>query len=109
MSVESIAQSLNVSYSWFRSTFKSYTGVSPAQYQLHLRYLRAKELLSTSRLSISEIAYALNFETVSQFSTFSRRKRAYLPRNLGDRANNRTVFVCLFRWKDVILHPELKE
>ena len=29
MPLESIAQSLNVSYSWFRSTFKSYTGVSP--------------------------------------------------------------------------------
>ena len=79
MSVESIAQSLNVSYSWFRSTFKSYTGVSPAQYQLHLRYLRAKELLSTSRLSISEIAYALNFETVSQFSTFFTKKEGLSP------------------------------
>ena len=79
MPLESIAQSLNVSYSWFRSTFKSYTGVSPAQYQLHLRYLRAKELLSTSQLSISEIAYALNFETVSQFSTFFTKKEGLSP------------------------------
>ena len=88
MSVESIAQSLNVSYSWFRSTFKSYTGVSPAQYQLHLRYLRAKELLSTSRLSISEIAYALNFETVSQFSTFFTKKEGLSPSKF------RSILIC---------------
>lgn len=79
VSIQQIAQSLNVSYSWFRSTFKAYTGVSPAQYQLHLRYLRAKELLSTSGLSISEIAYRLNFETVSQFSTFFTKKENMSP------------------------------
>lgn len=84
--VEEIARKLNVSYSWFRSTFKAYTGVSPVQYQLHLRYLRAKELLSSSRLSISEIAYALNFETVSQFSTFFTKKEGVSPSQFRKRS-----------------------
>lgn len=79
IALESIAQELNVSYSWFRSTFKAYTGVSPAQYQLHLRYLRAKELLSTTSLNISEIAYTLDFENLSQFSTFFTKKEGLSP------------------------------
>lgn len=77
--VEVIAQRLGVSYSWFRRTFKACTGISPAQYQLHLRYLRAKELLSTSQLTISEVAYMLNFETISQFSTFFSKKEGLSP------------------------------
>lgn len=69
-----IARRLHVSYSWFRRTFKAYTGVSPAQYQMNLRYLRSKELLTSTQMSISDIAYRLNFESVSQFSTFFTKK-----------------------------------
>ena len=36
--VEAIARERGVSYSWFRKTFKEYTGISPrAQYQLQQR------------------------------------------------------------------------
>ena len=79
ISVKEVAQKLNVSYSWFRSTFKAYTGVSPLQYQLQLRYLRAKELLSETSMNISEIAYTLHFETISQFSTFFTKKEGMSP------------------------------
>lgn len=77
--VEDIARHLNVSYSWLRSHFKSFTGVSPVQYILYLRYLKAKELLLNSNMSISEIAYSLNFETVSQFSSFFTKKEGLSP------------------------------
>lgn len=86
MPVEMIAQKLNVSYSWFRSNFKTYTGISPLQYQLHLRYLRAKELLSTTSMSISDIAYRLNFETISQFSTFFTKKEGMSPSQFKKRS-----------------------
>lgn len=79
VSMEEIARKLGVSYSWFRSEFKLLTGVSPAQYQLHLRYQRARELLADSRKTISEVAYALGFETVSQFSTFFSRRAGMSP------------------------------
>jgi AraC-like DNA-binding protein len=77
--VEEIARSLNVSYSWFRSKFKDYTGSSPIQYYNHLRYLRAKELLTISDIGISDIAYSLNFQNVSQFSTFFSKKEGLSP------------------------------
>jgi len=79
ISPEQIAETLGVSYSWFRKMFKQYTDVSPAQYLLNLKFLRSKELLGTTDMPITEIAYKLNFETVSQFSTFFRKKEGIPP------------------------------
>lgn len=74
-----IAQMLNISYTWFRQMFKQYTGTSPNQYQLHIKHIKAKELLINSSLSISEIAYKLGFENISQFSTFFKSKEGATP------------------------------
>ncbi|WP_029906930.1 AraC family transcriptional regulator [Prevotella sp. 10(H)] len=79
ISAEEIADKLGVSYSWFRKMFKQYVDVSPAQYLLNLKYLRSKELLDTTDLSITDIAYKLSFETASQFSTFFRKKEGVPP------------------------------
>lgn len=79
ISPEGIAERLGVSYSWFRKMFKQYVDVSPAQYQANLRYLRSKELLDTTDLSIMDIAFKLNFENVGQFSTFFRKKEGIPP------------------------------
>ncbi len=80
LNLEGIAGMLNVGYSWFRSNFKKYTGTSPAQYYQHLRYLRAKELLTVSSDTISEIAYNLNFQSSSQFSSFFSKKEGMTPK-----------------------------
>ncbi len=79
ISPEKIAKDLGVSYSWFRKAFKQYVDVSPAQYQANLKYLHSKELLDTTDMNITEIAYKLNFESTSQFSTFFRKKEGVPP------------------------------
>lgn len=79
ISPKNIADKIGVSYSWFRKMFKKYVDVSPAQYQANLKFLRAKELLDSSNLSITEIAYKLNFENVGKFSTFFHRKEGLPP------------------------------
>lgn len=79
-SPEEIAAQLGLSYSWFRRTFKDYTGVSPAQYQIQLRLIRAKELLSQTTLNITEIAYQLHFENGGQFSTFFKKREGLTPK-----------------------------
>lgn len=70
MSTESIAASLNWSYSWFRKIFKKYTGFSPEQYRLEIKIQKAKELLTISNMSVKEIAFELNFDSVSYFVKF---------------------------------------
>lgn len=87
MSAEEIASHLGLGYSWFRRMFKEYTGVSPAQYQLQQKLLRAKELLTSSSLNISEIAYSLKFENAGQFSTFFKKREGVTPSEFRERAH----------------------
>lgn len=82
LTIQQIASSLGTSYSSFRRLFKEYTGFSPATYQQELRLLRAKELLTTTNLSIKEIAYRLNFESPDYFSTKFKAKMGIKPSEL---------------------------
>lgn len=84
LSPEEIASQLGLGYSWFRKTFKEYTGVSPAQYQIQLRLNYAKELLTRTSLNITEIAYKLHFENVGQFSTFFKKREGLTPKEYRD-------------------------
>lgn len=79
LTIQQIAEDLGVSYSNFRKLFKEYTGLSPATYQQELRLLRAKELLTTTDLSIKEVAYRLNFESPDYFSAKFKAKMGCKP------------------------------
>lgn len=84
---EEIAAQLGLGYSWFRRMFKEYTGVSPAQYLLQQKLLKAKELLTTTNLNISEIAYQLRFDNTGQFSTFFKKKEGVTPSEFRETAH----------------------
>lgn len=79
ISPEQIAKEIGVGYSWFRQTFKTYVGTSPAQYQQLLRVQRAEFLLSNPTLSVADIAYELGFANPNQFSTFFRQHKHVSP------------------------------
>ncbi len=70
---EDIARQINMSYSWFRKSFKDYTGISPVHYMLSLRIKKAKELLAETDMSIKEITYKLQFGSTAYFTTVFRR------------------------------------
>lgn len=82
LTIQQVAEEMGVSYSNFRKLFKEYTGISPAIYQQDLRLQRAKELLSTTDLSIKEIAYRLNFESPDYFSAKFKIKTGRRPTEL---------------------------
>ena len=79
LTIQQLANDMGVSYSNFRKLFKQHTGISPALYQQDLRLQRAKELLSTTKLSIKEIAYRLNFDSPDYFSSKFRIKTGQKP------------------------------
>ena len=79
LTIQQIAKEMNVSYSNFRKLFKEFTGVSPALYQQDLRLQRAKELLTTTDLSIKQIAYQLRFESPDYFSSKFKIKTGMKP------------------------------
>lgn len=79
LTIQQVAEDLGVSYSNFRKLFKEFTGISPATYQQDLRLQRAKELLSTTDMSVKEIAYRLNFESPDYFSAKFKIKTGHRP------------------------------
>jgi AraC-like DNA-binding protein len=82
LTIQQVAEDLGMSYSNFRKLFKEHTGLSPATYQQDLRLQRAKELLSTTTLSIKEIAYRLDFESPDYFSSKFKIKTGRKPSDL---------------------------
>ena len=82
LTIQQVADDLGMSYSNFRKLFKEYTGLSPATYQQDLRLQRAKELLTTTNMSIKEIAYQLNFDSPDYFSAKFKIKTGRKPSDL---------------------------
>lgn len=82
LTIQQLSDELGISYSTFRKLFKEYTGISPAMYQQDLRLQRAKELLTSTDLTVKEIAYRLNFETPDYFSSRFKIKTGRKPSEL---------------------------
>lgn len=74
-----IAEALNVSPNYLGSLLKMLTGQN-AQQHLHSKLIeKAKEKLSTTGLSVSEIAYELGFEHSQSFSKLFKNKTNLSP------------------------------
>ncbi len=68
--VAALARACCLSERTFRRIFHRYTGVSPIQYRNNLRLSRARQLLTSADLSVSEIAESLGFYDSSYFCRF---------------------------------------
>lgn len=84
---EKLASELNVSYSWFRRSFRDYTGSSPAQYILLIKSQKAKELLANTNLTINEISDRLNYTSPYYFSVSFKRASGMTPGAFRKMAN----------------------
>jgi AraC-like DNA-binding protein len=77
--VQYLASQLNVSASYLSDMLRSLTGQN-AQQHIHSHLIeKAKERLSTSQASISEIAYELGFEHPQSFSKLFKLKTSVSP------------------------------
>ena len=77
--VHYLAEQLHVSPSYLSDMLRTLTGQS-AQQHIHDHLIaQAKEKLATTRLSVSEVAYALGFEHSQSFSRFFKTKMALSP------------------------------
>jgi AraC family transcriptional activator of pobA len=78
-SVTYIAENLNISPGYLSGLLKSLTGQNTQQH-LHNKLIElAKEKLSTTSLSVSEIAYELGFEHLQSFSKLFKTKTNLSP------------------------------
>lgn len=79
--LEKLAKELPMGYSRFRKSFKEITGKSPNQYYLDIRLKKAKELLTTTNLSVDEIACQTGFGEIFYFSKFFKKKNGVSPKS----------------------------
>jgi AraC family transcriptional activator of pobA len=78
-SVQFVAEQLNVSPSYLTGLLKVLTGQNTQQH-IHEKLIeKAKEKLSTTQLSVSEIAYELGFEHPQSFSKLFKNKTNISP------------------------------
>ncbi|MGY4539184.1 AraC family transcriptional activator of pobA [Mucilaginibacter sp. UYNi724] len=77
--VHYLAEKLNLSPSYLSDMLRSLTGQN-AQQHIHQKLIeKAKEKLSTTSLSVSEVAYALGFEHPQSFSKLFKTKTNLSP------------------------------
>jgi AraC family transcriptional regulator len=70
LDVRALARVVGLSASHFSRAFQKAVGVPPHRYVVQCRVIRAKELLATTRLTLTEIALTCGF---AEHSHFSRR------------------------------------
>jgi len=78
-SVGFIAEALNLSPKYLSSLLKTLTGQNTQQYIHEKLIAKAKEKLSATDLSVSEIAYQLGFEHLQSFSRLFKMKTKLSP------------------------------
>lgn len=85
ISVPDLARTVGMSASSFHEHFKAVTGTTPLQYQKALRLTEAKSMLLNEGHSVAQAAFAVGYESPTQFSRDYRRKFGVAPSRDGAR------------------------
>jgi AraC-like DNA-binding protein len=79
LTVEVLAREAGLSVPRFKARFRAETGFPPAEFVLRRRIERASQLLSTSGLSVLEVALQLGFSSSQYFASAFRRITGMTP------------------------------
>ena len=80
LSIGEVARQVNVSAGYFSLLFKKATGINFVEYVARLRVEKAKNLLHNPKFRISEIAFEVGFQSLSQFNRNFQRFAGISPR-----------------------------
>jgi AraC-like DNA-binding protein len=89
LSLKKVARAVNISGNYLSEKFKNVTGVNFVEYVARIRFEKACDLLQEVDRRISEIAFAVGFQSLSQFNrvfkTFSGKSPTAYRRALTKR------------------------
>ena len=68
LSLKKVAHAVNISVNYLSEKFKDVTGVNFVEYVARVRFEKACDLLENADRRISEIAFAVGFQSLSQFN-----------------------------------------
>ncbi len=99
ITIEGISQEIALSPYYFIRLFYRRYGQTPHQYLIRRRISKAKELLQSSDLSITEICAAVGFESLGSFSALFRRESGLSPSSyrekMAEQPQNRFIPLCV--------------
>ena len=79
LTVASLAQRARLSPFHFIRVFRATTGITPHQYVRDRRLDRAKHLLETTGMPVTEVCLAVGFRSLGSFSSLFRRATGQSP------------------------------
>jgi transcriptional regulator GlxA family with amidase domain len=74
-----VAKAVSISGNHLSEKFKQVTGVNFVDYVARTRFEKARDLLQNPNLRISEIAFAVGFQSLSQFNRVFKKLAAKSP------------------------------
>jgi transcriptional regulator GlxA family with amidase domain len=79
LTVATLARRARLSPFHFIRTFRAATGLTPHQYVRERRLERARHLLSTTPMPVTDVCQAVGFTSLGSFSTLFRRATGLSP------------------------------
>ena len=77
---EMIGRILNMNPDYVNRVFKQETGMTIKEYTIHKRIQKAQELLTTTDLTISEVAMSVGYDNFSYFIKLFKKQTQYTPK-----------------------------
>lgn len=79
LSLTKVAKFVNISANHFSEKFKAVTGINFVDYVARIRVEKARDLLQDRHLRISEIAFIVGFQSLSQFNRVFKKLSGRSP------------------------------
>lgn len=79
ITLDNVAEELNVSLFYLSKLFRKHTGTNFTEYLTQIRVEHSKKLLEAGELSVKEIAYAVGFNSQSYFSKVFKKYTGSAP------------------------------
>jgi transcriptional regulator GlxA family with amidase domain len=90
LSLSKVAAAVNISANHLSEKFKQITGFHFVDYVARIRVERARELLEDVDLRVSEIAFAVGFQSLSQFNRVFKKLAGKSPTQFRVKLAERT-------------------
>lgn len=74
-----LSEKLFLDYNYMSNVFSAVTGTTIEQYTIRQKVERVKELLLCDELSVTEIAYKMNYSSVAHLSNQFKKVTGYSP------------------------------
>lgn len=83
LSVETLAEALNMSRVQLHRKLKALTNTTPSDFIRHIRLGQATQLLQAGDQSVTQVAYAVGFDNLSYFAKVFQERYGVLPSKWG--------------------------